>query len=140
VVPFERRATLPPAKPGSLNFPVSDEKPGCISAQNPEVSILETRKSELPYGFKPPDTCTDKTSLPNPLMTGKAPSREGSTKTEIAVAVYGEYVYVKKPAHRRLWTKNEREAMHGQRAADYVQFFLGKGYESFILPREEVKH
>jgi len=68
------------------------------------------------------------------------PPQAGATNVdEIMWLACDGRVHIKKPKHRRLWTMREKDAMHGQRAADYAAFFRSKGFYAEVLPPPEEK-
>jgi uncharacterized protein YdaU (DUF1376 family) len=78
---------------------------------------------------------TTKTLLP-PAQTA---SREASGLPEVVISINGgsEFVRVRKPRNRRLWTQREKEALVGQRGPDYVYFFERKGFHAELIEKGE---
>jgi uncharacterized protein YdaU (DUF1376 family) len=84
------------------------------------------------FGGNGASSAFTKESKPYPTLPA---SREGNGLTEYSLEVYGELVVIRKPSTRRLWTQREKDGMQGKRAADYAEFFRGKGFESWVEVR-----
>lgn len=51
-------------------------------------------------------------------------------------STYGELIAIDTRRKKRFpMTQNEKESMHGSRAADYLEFFKRKGFNAWIVPR-----